>query len=165
MPGPVKLVDGSEITYEDAIDSERNVVAHHLQWSEIIQQYRDAYDNREALEKLTAFHIGIDVDRVQTGPASDWRRGSFNLAIPMDVFDERVEAKVSRVLLRCPIATKCGEKQCPGTMLEKLRGETASYVWMQRQCPGVRIPHLYGFGFPNGTHVRLLQSYAFSYNN
>jgi hypothetical protein len=27
------------------------------------------------------------------------------------------------------------------------------YAWMQHQCPDVRIPHLYGFGFSDHRHV------------
>jgi hypothetical protein len=33
--------------------------------------------------------------------------------------------------------------------------EVGAYVWMQEQCPGIRIPHLYGFGLSNGRCVRL----------
>ncbi|OAA67970.1 hypothetical protein SPI_00165 [Niveomyces insectorum RCEF 264] len=152
MPDTICLVDGTETNLEDALASEKNIVVRHRQWEEMMQLYIGAYEKREALERLVAFHIGVSAARVKTDHPSAWRRGGFNLAIPMLVFDGAGEAEVNRVMLRLPIPIKCGEVQHPGSVREKLRCETASYVWMQRHCPGVRIPHLYGFGFPHGAH-------------
>ena len=155
MPKPVFLEDGTQIDLNDALASEKNIVVRHQQWQQTLQLYIAAYEQRRELERLVAFHVGVDAARVKIGHPKAWCRGRFNLAIPMLVLDVADgETEVNRVLLRCPIPAKCGESQHPGSVHEKLRCETASYIWMQQYCPGVRIPHLYGFGFPDGAHVR-----------
>ena len=153
MPETINLLNGP-INREDAIASEANILVRHEHLQGMMRLCVHAYEHKEALERLVAFHVGVDAARVKIGKPATWCRGNFNMVVPMLVFDEANKTEAYQVLLRFPMPFKCGEVQHPGSMHEKLRCEAASYVWMQRHCPGVRIPHLYGFGFPNGVHVR-----------
>ncbi|OBT57788.1 hypothetical protein VE04_01636 [Pseudogymnoascus sp. 24MN13] len=47
---------------------------------------------------------------------------------------------------------KLAEVKYPGTVDEKLSSEVGTYAWIQHQCPDIRIPHLYGFGFFDHRH-------------
>ncbi|OAA63337.1 hypothetical protein SPI_03500 [Niveomyces insectorum RCEF 264] len=165
----IYLVGAKQIGYEEALDSEADILRNHQQFDESLAFHQDLYFNKKrALERLVAFHVGVDAARVRISYPKQWRRGGFNVAIPMIVFGdasraedqtaasveaERIDDDVARVvLLRCPLPARCAETFHPGSVLEKMRCEMASYVWMQRHCPQVRIPHLYGFGFPDGHH-------------
>jgi hypothetical protein len=53
---------------------------------------------------------------------------------------------------------KLAENRYPGTIDEKLGCEVGTYAWIQRTCPDIRIPFLYGFGFSNQRHVSNLLS-------
>jgi hypothetical protein len=58
--------------------------------------------------------------------------------------------------MRCPMPHKLAEARYPGTVDEKLSCEVGTYAWMQETSPDVPIPHLFGFGFSDGRHVRLI---------
>ncbi|OAA60382.1 hypothetical protein SPI_05506 [Niveomyces insectorum RCEF 264] len=168
MASTIQLGFVKHIDYDAAVASEDDVLNKHRQWKESMAFLVDLWQRRQALERLVALHLRVDdAARVRTGHPKTWRQGAFNEAIPMLVFDDAAaahdqtrfpagpddgETGLRRVILRCPLPAKCAETYHPGSILEKMRCETAAYVWMQRHCPGARIPHLYGFGFPNGAH-------------
>ncbi|KAK3364970.1 hypothetical protein B0T24DRAFT_652204 [Lasiosphaeria ovina] len=56
-----------------------------------------------------------------------------------------------RVVFRCPMPHKLAEQQHLGTIDEKVSCEAAAYAWMQDFCADIRIPHLYAFGFVDGS--------------
>lgn len=95
------------------------------------------------------FHLGTN-DRCTVLPPGEWIQGGFNLCILVQV-ESRGSSK--RLVFRCPMPHKLAEQQYPGTIDEKVACEVAVYAWMQEHCPGIRIPHLYAFGFANGSHV------------
>ncbi|OAA63599.1 hypothetical protein SPI_03762 [Niveomyces insectorum RCEF 264] len=159
MPSAIRLVGGKQIDYDAAIASESDVLAQHQQWNDSLAFKVDLWHQSAALESLVAFHVGVDAACLKIGHPKTWSQGSFNVAIPMLLFDdagaaegwtsspsEHENGSLKRVVLRCP------SRYYAGMIDEKMRCETASYVWMQRHCPHVRIPHLYGFGFPGGAH-------------
>lgn len=61
-----------------------------------------------------------------------------------------------KVIMRCPMPHKLAEARYPGTVDEKLSCEVGTYAWMQENSPNVPIPYLFGFGFSDGRHVRLI---------
>ncbi|CAK7263486.1 hypothetical protein SEPCBS57363_000583 [Sporothrix epigloea] len=167
---------GNVVSYEDTLESGADVLHESLQFRDVMTFWFQTSQpqQRLALERLVAQHVGADAARVKISHTKMWRQGAFNLAIPVLVFDSKAAAEaardpslltgtngeiptsvpdsVRRVVLRLPIAAKCAESKYPGSILEKMRCETAMYVWMQQNCPDVRIPHLYGFGLPIGKH-------------
>ncbi|OAA59533.1 hypothetical protein SPI_05731 [Niveomyces insectorum RCEF 264] len=164
MPDTISLADGRQVDYDEAVDSEADILCANRQWNGKRAFLTDLWQRRAALERLVATHVGVaDAACVKTSHSRLWHTGSFNVVVPMLVFASRADAAqdpradqlyheriLRRVVLRCPLPICCAETHHPGSILEKMRCETASYVWMQRYCPRVRIPHVYGFGFPNG---------------
>ncbi|PYH46994.1 uncharacterized protein BP01DRAFT_414879 [Aspergillus saccharolyticus JOP 1030-1] len=55
-----------------------------------------------------------------------------------------------QVILRLPLPYRLGEEFMPGNGDEKVRCEAGTYAWLQKNCPDVPIPVLYGFGLSNG---------------
>ncbi|UNI16386.1 hypothetical protein JDV02_002821 [Purpureocillium takamizusanense] len=43
------------------------------------------------------------------------------------------------------------EPYYPGMVDENVRSEVGAYAWIEENCPTIRIPRLYGFGFSNNT--------------
>lgn len=142
------------IDYNEAVDSEDNLVARHRELGSWTDFTTRLLADVPALEKLVAWHTGRAPGCVRIGRVETWAYGSFNLAFPMQLLDVKNENDdtESRVILRFPIPATTGEFYYPGSMQEKLRCEVASYIYMQRHCSDVRIPFLYGFGFPDGTN-------------
>ncbi|KAK3315789.1 hypothetical protein B0H66DRAFT_575943 [Apodospora peruviana] len=91
--------------------------------------YGDLSRQRDVIEAVVRHHLKLD-DRDSCIVATErqWIRGAFNVCVPIEL----------------------AEVQYPGTVDEKMGCEVGAYVWMQEQCPDIRIPHLYGFGFSDG---------------
>ncbi len=100
------------------------------------------------IEALVLFHLRLKNCRV--GERGSWISGSYNVCIPVYISPPSDAC----VLVRIPLPYKIGEANFPGNVDEKLRCEAASYIWMQENCPNVKIPVLFGFGFPDGQTVR-----------
>lgn len=66
---------------------------------------------------LVALHLNIDRNTCTLSPIEEWRHGSFNFCIPINVnWKGR-----TRVILRVPLPYKVGESRYPGNIDEKLR--------------------------------------------
>ncbi|OAA63353.1 hypothetical protein SPI_03516 [Niveomyces insectorum RCEF 264] len=182
MPDTLEIGIQDRPSFDDAVGADRNVIQKHLQWTGLGRFLQERLSPKhEVLERLVAFQMGIGADRVKVRPKQPWLLGGFNVAVAMlidggrrpdrtsdandaknagDVSDATGAAagsatatkSVPDVLVRCPLPSKCAEHVYPGSIEEKMRGEVAAYVWMQRHCPDVRIPFLYGFAFPGGQH-------------
>ncbi|CAK7229728.1 hypothetical protein SCUCBS95973_007326 [Sporothrix curviconia] len=115
-------------------------------------------------------HVGISPARIEVAHHSTWKRGGFNLVVPMLIKNKSSEnagtdkqepgqdpdQDSDQVLLRVPMPAMVGDAQHPGSVTDKLRCETASYIWMQRHSPEARIPHLYAVGFPDWFFIERL---------
>ena len=165
--GKVRLYNFQDISFDEALASEDNIIALSENYNDTIALKVRLYQNAAALRQLVAAHLGLESARVQIDIPANWRQGSFNLVVPMLIYDKAVAKPVAlnpvesldasvvrRVVLRWPIPSRCGETHYPGALLEKMCCEVASYIWMQRYCPDVRIPQLYGFGLSAEQHVR-----------
>lgn len=95
--------------------------------------------------------LQLGVQACHVGVSEIWMSGSFNVAIPIRLFLPRMQT----IYLRLPLPYRVGEDNCPGNTEEKLRTETATYLWLQEHCPDIPIPVLHGFGLPDGSTVRV----------
>lgn len=141
------------ISLDEALDDDHDVLSE-LDARQSFEdfQYR-MYLRREEIEVVVARHLGIPRSDC-TVKLQNWLPGSFNLIIPILVADRSQRSDLRRqVICRVPMPQRVGERFRPGNVEEKLRTEAATYVWMQQNCSDIRIPRLYGFGFPNGPSV------------
>lgn len=100
------------------------------------------------IEAIVLFHLRLKKCRI--GEIGSWISGSYNICIPVYINPPSDAC----VLVRIPLPYKIGEANCPGNVDEKLRCEAASYIWIQEKCPNIKVPFLFGFGFPDGQTVR-----------
>jgi hypothetical protein len=109
------------------------------------------WDQRQTIEALVRHHLRLSKqDTCIVNAKAQWIRGSFNVCVPIEVRSTRYYKKL---IFRCPMPHKLAEVKYPGTVDEKLSSEVGTYAWIQHQCPDIRIPHLYGFGFSDHRHV------------
>ncbi|KAI1758624.1 hypothetical protein GGR53DRAFT_226602 [Hypoxylon sp. FL1150] len=109
------------------------------------------WDHKDLIEGSVRAHLGLaSRDLCVVLSPKHWFQGGFNICVLVEV--SRQDASPERIIFRCPMPHKLAEEKYPGTVNEKVSCEVASYVWMQERCTDVRIPHLYAFGFTDGTH-------------
>lgn len=105
---------------------------------------------------IVSHHLSLSwFQQCKVSDRSDWLYGSFNACIPITVTNWRKQ----RLLLRCPLPYMLGG---PDGLDEKIRCEAATFAWISENCPRVPIPHLWGFGLPNGSSVCLIASHGHS---
>lgn len=101
---------------------------------------------------IVSHHLSLSLfQQCEVSDRSEWLYGSFNVCIPINVTNWRKQ----RLLLRCPLPYMLGG---PDGLDEKIRCEAATFAWISENCPRVPIPHLWGFGLPNGSSVCLVIS-------
>lgn len=132
MPATIHLADGTTINREDALASQKNVVARNAQFNSLIALSMGVWKHRPAVATLVAMHIGVGPECVEMAHPKTWKRGGFNLIVPMLVKDNSSQGTSAvqvgdQVILRIPTPAKVGEKQHPGSVADKLRCETASW--------------------------------------
>lgn len=99
---------------------------------------------------IVAHHLSLSrSQQCEVSDRSKWLCGSFNACIPISVTNWRTQ----RLLLRCPLPYMLGG---PDALDEKIRCEAATFAWISENCTRVPIPHLWGFGLPNGLSVGLM---------
>ena len=163
-------VGGRNVGYEEAIDWQDDFLQEKQKHDQSIAFLRQLHARAASLEKLVAFYLELDPRRIECSVSSALQ-GGFNVALAVRIHDELQSEETRRdqrgwpqnghnVVLRLPMPASCGEAVHPGSVLEKMRCEVAMYVWMQQHCPDIRIPFLYGFGFPDGRHVGSLLYYT-----
>lgn len=129
---------------EEALDDDNVLVP--LQYPELQEQFLSSVEAQKAeIEAMICLQLGVRWSRV--GVCEIWRSGSFNVAIPIRLSGQR------NVYLRLALPYRIGEREAPGNTEEKLRTETATYLWLQENCPNVPTPVLHAFGLPDGPTV------------
>lgn len=144
------LLNGRRIGFSSAQRSEENII-QRIAWrtgADAVTAHLASQSKQGRIASLVAHHLGIKETRCVETPAKNWLHGSFNVCLPVRVRDAAPEYPSSRLLLRVPMAHRL-----KGMVDEKMRCEVATYIWMQENCPDVRIPLLFAFGFPDGRHV------------
>jgi hypothetical protein len=113
------------------------------------------YEHQQQIEATTAYYLVIASKACQISEVKEWRHGSFNVCIPVDISDGHSDGHYTgkRVLIRFPLPYKVGESRYPGNADEKLRCEIAAYIWINQNCPSLPIPKLLGFTFYNNRTV------------
>lgn len=146
MPTTLPLLR-ENVTYEEARQRETNTL-HQLTYPKAqLEFYNFLYRRQILIQKRVAHHLNVPSSTCQVAAPKDWMQGSFNLCIPVTLADSK------RVLIRFPLPYRVGDKVCPGNADEKVRCEAATYVWMQKECPRIPIPRLYGFALSSGQCV------------
>ncbi|KAM3557455.1 hypothetical protein ARSEF4850_005076 [Beauveria asiatica] len=128
---------------QDALDDDDNALVS-MRYRGLEDTYRRHIEsNKKDIEKMIYTLLGVRWCRIMTPQL--WKSGSFNLAIPVFLPQERT------VYLRLPLYYRLGEDQCPGNVEEKLRTEIATYQWVSENCADVPIPTLHAFGLADGS--------------
>lgn len=157
MPPTLAFHNRGPMTYKSATNKEANII-HQLAYLPAATRLRqETWELRDQVETLTRCHLGLGSGYVCSMlDQSTWIQGSFNICVPIEV--KLGNNSCTKVIFRCPMPHKLAEGVYASTVDEKLRCEVGAYTWMQERCGDVRIPHLYGFGFSDGRHVRKLFS-------
>ncbi|KAJ0160130.1 hypothetical protein CTA2_8510 [Colletotrichum tanaceti] len=146
----LELPNGPPITYDAALNTDRNIVLETQYVIATKALYRRLWADRNIMSALIKHHMGLG-DQVDCTIArqNQWIRGSFNVCIPVEV---RSSDLCQKLILRCAMPHKLAESHNPGSVDEKVGCEVGAYAWIQERCPDIRIPHLYGFGFSDQRH-------------
>ncbi|EEP81822.1 predicted protein [Uncinocarpus reesii 1704] len=150
MPPSLLLDRGQVITYESAAKKEANIINQLAYVPAVNSLYERLWNERHDIAELTQLHLGLDKKVIcNVLPQETWIRGSFNICVLVEVKEGLI---CRRVVFRCPMPHKLAEARYPGAVDEKLGCEVGAYVWIQKNCSDIRIPHLYGFGFSDNRH-------------
>ncbi|KAG2416088.1 hypothetical protein HFD88_007280 [Aspergillus terreus] len=153
-----RLLNG-DITYSAAKGCESNILHELGYWDQKTRYFNHLYKNRELVQEVVVHHLNLpSADACTIADPQEWRHGSFNLCIPIDV---RGHAAAQRVMIRFPLPYRVGEKTNPGNADEKIRCEAGTYAWLQENCPDVPIPALYGFGLSSGKKFTVCDNLPF----
>ena len=93
-------------------------------------------------------------------PRERWIRGGFNLCVFVEVASGDA---TRRIVFRIPMPHKLAEARYPGSVDEKVDGEVSAYIWVEQNCPEIRVPQLFGFGYMDGRHVSVSDSLRSGY--
>lgn len=152
MPSTLQLVNREPITFESATQTDENIINQSAYVAATTSLYRQLWAERNTISAIVKHHLGLGhLHNCTVERPVQWIRGSFNVCVPVTVASG---SESKRYILRCPMAHKLAEAPYPGTVDEKLGCEVGTYAWMQDNCPDIRIPFLYGFGFSDHRHVR-----------
>lgn len=134
-------------TFEDARKKDFNILQRHDNLLSKEKFLSELCGRRDVLAAIPKHHLMLEeAASCRVSDPTDWIQGSFDVCIPTEARSRNFNSDVT---VRCPLPSKLAESRFAGTVDEKMRTEIASYVFMQRECPDIRIPHLYGFGFSN----------------
>ena len=156
--GPTLEVLGrGPITLDDALEEEANIINLHSYGPDTDKLYQELWDKRLSIAALTRHHLGLGRRATCTVlPRESWLRGAFNVCVFVEVGDANGLSK--KVVFRCPMPHKLAEKRYPGSIDEKLSCEVGAHIWVEENCPEIRSPHLFGFGFLDGRQVSIPDS-------
>jgi hypothetical protein len=144
-----------EITYSKARDREVNIL-HQLNYPSQEAQFFSLLESKRSwIQSLVAHHLNLkSINACQVADVQEWIHGSFNVCIPVTIFEWKQKQQVgNRVLVRFPLPYRIGEDFRPGNADEKIRCEAGTYAWLEETCPDIPIPRLYGFAMATGETV------------
>lgn len=126
---------GQLLSLESAAEDEHNLVLYIRHQRAAESFLRLLWDRQESIAALVRYHLNLrNRDRCVILPPKLWIRGGCNLCVLVEV---HITGRSNRLVFRCPMPHKLAERQYPGTIDEKVRGEVATYVWMGEHCPQV----------------------------
>ncbi|PBP23786.1 hypothetical protein BUE80_DR005423 [Diplocarpon rosae] len=149
MSTTIQVDNKKPLTYKSALDKDTNIISKAAHFKASTELYQSLWDQRQTIEALVKHHLRLsNQDRCLVSAKDQWIHGSFNICIPIEV----QSTCCYKLIFRCPEPHKLAELQYPGTVDEKMSSEVGAYAWIQQQCPDIRIPYLYGFGFTDHHH-------------
>ncbi|KAK0702710.1 hypothetical protein B0H67DRAFT_391223 [Lasiosphaeris hirsuta] len=152
LPGPRRLM-----TLESALNKDENIISEVAYAAAAVDLSKTLWDNRHTISGLVKHHLRLSAAYCcAVAPPKRWIQGGFNICIPVQVSSgsrryshtSSAPADEQTLIFRCVMPHKIAQ----GAVDEKLSCEVGTHAWMQNQCPEVRIPHLYGFGFSDHCH-------------
>ncbi|OAQ59631.1 aminoglycoside phosphotransferase [Pochonia chlamydosporia 170] len=150
-----------EITYEEAADQETNVLPDLTYWRKMDDFGSYLLDHKKEIEDVVSRYLRLDdTEKCCLSPPPEWNYGSFNLCLPAFILNWK-KRPGGRVMIRFPLPFKVGESDFPGNSDEKLRSEVATYAWIDKNCPEVPLPYLWGFAFAGGPSFSALDTAPF----
>ena len=150
MPATLELLGRGPITFESAVEEEKNVINWASYGPATDQFYNEIWEQRNSINALVRHHVALRRhDECVVLPPNHWIRGSFNVCVIVEVASSR-----RKVVFRCPMPHKLAETRYPGSIDVKLGCEVGAHAWVEEKCLEIRAPHLFGFGFTDGRHVR-----------
>ena len=142
------------ISLQDALEEDEDILQQLSYPEKRLEFWLHLYQCRPQIANVISRHLNIKPADFRLAELSEWIHGSFNACIPIYI-SETVQSPnlPRRAIIRFALPYKIGEAYCPGNIDEKLRCEAATYIWLQRHCPEIPIPRLFGFGFPGKQSV------------
>jgi len=161
MPATILLGPRRPITLNSALRKDENIISEAAYAAAAANFSQTLWDNRHTISELVKHHLRLNAGPAHccaVDPPEKWIQGGFNICIPVRVWSgprrfthtSSAPADEQTLIFRCVMPHKIAQ----GAVDEKLSCEVGTHAWMQSQCPEVRIPHLYGFGFSDHRHVR-----------
>lgn len=150
----LRLSNGRMFTQSEALEDETNLLCHLRRAWKTLQMFDLLWSKRAILETLCAHHLGLAREQCVVQDQSTWKRGQFNICVPLHVTE--TDGTSHRKMFRCPMPHKVAEARYPGTMDEKIRSEVANYVFVEAYCPEIPIARLVGFGLSNDHQVSMI---------
>ncbi|WEW61117.1 hypothetical protein PRK78_006606 [Emydomyces testavorans] len=151
-----------EITYSQAKGKESNALLTLEDYEQTLKFFTYLKENIDLIQDIASHHLGVSPESCEVcKDVRKWHWGSFNVAIPIAV------PSFKRVLIRFPIPHRAGERFQVGNVDEKIQCEAGAYVWLQENCPSIRIPKLYGFAFSGQsfTAIEYLSTFGFYFQH
>lgn len=163
MPAALALVDREDpITLDEALSEERNIINLHSYGPATKSLYLELWKQRSSIEAIVKHHLALgEQDTCEVLSPRNWIQGNFNVCVFVKV-DSCSSSRT--VIFRCPMPHKLAEARYPGSINEKSSCEVGAYIWVEENCPEIRAPHLFGFGFSDGRDVCLPFRYSSNIN-
>ncbi|KAF0641002.1 hypothetical protein FPSE5266_03312 [Fusarium pseudograminearum] len=118
------------------------------------------WKKRDSIAALIKYHLRLQADDTCIVlPQEQWTNGCFNVCVRVEV---TAGNSTRSLIFRCPVPPLAGQ-QAPGRNDEKLGCEVGTYIYMQQNCPDIRIPELFAFGFTDDSsfvHVQQTPIYT-----
>ncbi|PGH35133.1 hypothetical protein GX50_02055 [[Emmonsia] crescens] len=153
-----------EITYSLAKEREVNVLHQLGYYDQQTRFFSHLNENRSWMKAVITHHLGLrSTDACHVANMEDWLCGSFNVCVPVtiDNWNGIRHQSGQRVLLRFPLPYRVGDAFQPGNSDEKIRCEAGAYAWLEKNCPDVPIPRLYGFAMSTGETFTRIENLSF----
>ena len=155
-PPTLELLGRGAVTVEEALDEERNVLRWATYAPATEKLFQELWQERDLIAALVRHHLGLGPEEKCTVlPRERWIRGGFNLCVFVEVASGDA---TTRIVFRIPMPHKLAEARYPGSVDEKVDGEVSAYIWVEQNCPEIRVPQLFGFGYMDGRHVSVSDS-------
>ena len=138
------------VDLEEALDSEDDMIVKLTLWDRQKHFLEYLFSSRDLIAKTVAQHLNATRPPIcQILDPDEWKLGSFNVCIPVQVAD----GPFRRVIIRFPLPHKIGDAHFPGNADEKISTEAATYAWLSTRSPGLLIQRLFGYALSNGQRV------------